>query len=63
MSQFPNDPTSARDIGGWTDDLSASLHRLWEEDRRRAQAEFAALMAPPPKPNRAQRRASRRGER
>lgn len=44
----------------WGDDLSASLHRLWEEDRRRAQAEFAALYAEPPKSNRAQRRAARR---
>lgn len=47
----------------WGDDLSASLHRLWEEDRRRAQAEFAAIVAEPPKPNRAQRRAARKGRR
>lgn len=61
MSQPPNDPTSARDIGGRTDDLASSLHRLSEEHRRRAQAEFAAIFAEPPKPNRAQRRAARRG--
>lgn len=46
---------------GWGDDLTASLHRLWKEDRRRAQAEFAAIVAEPPRQNRAQRRTARRG--
>lgn len=43
-------------------DNMEAIRRMEDKDRRRAQAEFAALFAEPPKPNRAQRRKlARRG--